>query len=169
MRFTTPYVWATAFVVVGAIGHSPVLASEASDVTSRVKQLVDHFNKGDLSGDMADTLQVIDDFPPFFWDGKNALAEWDRAYVEETKRRSIKKTSMTLAERIHVEVRDDHAYVVVGAVSHFIHRNGRQSREWGILTLALTKTEQTWKVSALTWSKDTFRKNEIAALETKQR
>ena len=156
MRFTLPYVWATAFVVVGAIGHSPVLASEASDVTSRVKQLVDHFNKGDLSGDMSATLQVIDDFPPFVWQGKNALAEWDRAYVDEAKRRSINKTSMTLEERIHVKVRDDHAYVVVRAISHFVHRNGAQSRERGTLTLALTKTEQTWKVSALTWSKDTF-------------
>jgi hypothetical protein len=156
VRFTLPYVWATAFVIVGAIGHSPVLASEASDVTSRVQQLVEHFNKGDLSGDMADTLQVIDDFPPFFWDGKSALAEWDRAYVDETKRRSIVKTSMTLGERIHVEVRDDHAYVVVRAISNFMHRNGGQSRERGTLTLALTKTEQTWKVSALTWSKGTF-------------
>jgi ketosteroid isomerase-like protein len=151
-----PYVRATAFVVVGAVGHDPVLASEASDVTSRVQQLVEHFNKGDLSGDMADTLQVVDDFPPFFWDGKNALAEWDGAYVGETKLRSIVKTSITLEERIHVEVRDDHAYVVVRAISHFMHRNGGQSREWGTLTLALTKTEQSWKVSALTWSRGTF-------------
>ena len=61
MRFTVPYVLATAFVV-GAIGHSPVLASDASDVTSRVQQLVEHFNKGDaLTGDVADTLQIIDD------------------------------------------------------------------------------------------------------------
>jgi hypothetical protein len=126
VRSALSYLLAAVFVVVVTFHRIPVLASDASDVVSRVQQLIEHFNKGDaLAGDTVDTLQVIDDFPPFFWNGQNALAEWNKAFGIEKKRRSIVKTSMTLGKVTQVDVYDDHAYVVVSATCYFTHRNGR--------------------------------------------
>jgi ketosteroid isomerase-like protein len=157
VRFTLSHLLAAALAIFVTFGQGSAFASDANDVVSHVQELIQHFNKGEaLSADMADTLQVIDDFPPFFWNGKNALAEWGKAFGIETERRSIVKTSMTLGKATLVDVRDDHAYVVVSATCFFTHRNGRHDQERGTLTLALTKTDQMWKVSAITWSKGSF-------------
>jgi ketosteroid isomerase-like protein len=143
------------FLLVLSLGCAPVFATETDSVVSRVRQTVEDFNKGDaaaLARDMVDAPQIIDEFPPFFWGGPNAMSDWAHAFTVETARQSISATSMRLLKVTHVDVRGDSAYVVVPAICTFTLRSG-QRLESGILTLALTKSDQTWRISAFSWTK----------------
>lgn len=147
------------------LGIYPAVASETDDVVAVVRKTVDDFNKGDdaaFAKDLTEAPHVIDEFPPFFWSGADALQSWDKAYRAEMERNSFVKTVMSLQKPRHVDVRDGHAYVVVSAICDFTQKTKKHVRESGILTMALTKSEGTsdqpksgaaWRVSALTWTK----------------
>jgi hypothetical protein len=148
--------WLAVFFFFATLCVTPGRADERGEVMSVVKQTVADFNNGNMSAlakDLVDAPQIIDDFPPFFWNGSKAFDDWNHAFEIDAARRSIVGTSMKLLDAKHIDVLGDSAYVVVPAICYFTLRSGH-SEEAGQLTLALTRSDQTWRISAFAWSKD---------------
>ena len=58
---------------------SPAAASEKTNVIATVKQYMSSFNKGDkdaATAACAAQASIIDEFPPYAWQGATACADW---------------------------------------------------------------------------------------------
>jgi hypothetical protein len=58
---------------------SPAAESEKTDVIATVKQYVGNINKGDKGAVIAACAaqaSIIDEFPPYAWQGATACADW---------------------------------------------------------------------------------------------
>jgi hypothetical protein len=154
-----------ALLCAAVIGIHPASATEKDDVLTRVRDAVEHFNKGDeaaFAKDMADAPLVIDEFPPFAWSGPDALQAWGTAWKAEMERKSITKAVMKLHDATHIDIRDGRAFVIIPAICDFTLKNDKRSRESGSLTLVLTKSEPAgtgqasaggWRIAASTWTR----------------
>ena len=143
----------TAFVVV--LFSFPAFASDQVDAFSIVERFVEAWNKNDaatVANLSIESLAIIDEFPPHLWQGPNALVEWGKDYDAESKRIAATDAIVTLSKPTVVEANGSYAYVVVPAVYSFVH-NAQRSEDKGIITVALRKLGQNWRVAALTWTK----------------
>lgn len=130
---------------------------EKADVTKTVQGFVDAFNKGDTKtagAVCAEQTQIIDEFPPYEWQGAGACSKWMAAYDEDAKKNAITDGVVTLSKPRHVDVTGDHAYVVVPA-DYAFKQNGKPVKETAsTLTIVLRKSGTSWRISAWTWSKN---------------
>lgn len=144
---------ALAVTVVAAL---PAAATDKTDVVATVNKFVDSFNKGDMkamAATCADQASIIDEFPPYEWHGAGACAKWTEAYDADAKKNGITDGSVTIGTPRHVDVTADRAYVVVGANYKF-KQNGKPVQETGsTLTIALQKTDGTWRMTGWAWAK----------------
>ncbi len=107
---------ATLFAVGLMVG--PASASETLDVMRTVWQFVGSFNKGDVKtalGDCAAQSSIIDEFPPYIWQGATGCADWSKDFAAYIKKNNMTDPKVTLGLLRHVDVSGDRAYVVVPA------------------------------------------------------
>lgn len=139
-----------------AVLYLPAVGQDKAAVTKTVEGFVDAFNKGDTKAAgavCAEQTQIIDEFPPYAWNGSGACAQWMAAYDEDAKKNGITDGVVTLGSPRHVDVTADHAYVVVPADYTFKQR-GKPVREIAsTLTIVLRKNAGGWRIMAWSWSK----------------
>jgi ketosteroid isomerase-like protein len=146
---------AVSLVVFVLLLITPASASEETDVFARAQQLVDAWNKNDsatVTGLVTESIEIIDVFPPYHWSGPQAMHDWGNDFAADAKVNSVTEPSVELLQPTHVEVRGDSAYLVVPAIFHW-KKGGEKMQEKGIVTSALHKVEQKWRVAAFTWTK----------------
>ena len=143
-------------LVIVAVASVPAVAPAASGVMSAVSQFVDGFNKGDmkmLASACADEVSIIDEFPPYQWHGHGACAKWSSDYEADAKKNGITDGHITLITPSHIDVVEDRAYVVASA-DYAYKEKGKALKEVGsILTVALQKDMDGWRIVAWAWSK----------------
>jgi hypothetical protein len=143
-----------ALVVFGSATASSV-ASNESEVLAPVHQFVDSFNKGDVTtapAGCSDVTSIIDDFPPFGWQGAGACAKWMDSYKTFAAANGIADMVITLENPKHVDIVDDRAYVVVPA-NYTLKKAGKIVKKTGsILTIALLKGASGWHITAWAWA-----------------
>ena len=126
-------------------------------VTKTVQGFVDAFNKGDTKAAAAvcaGQTQIIDEFPPYEWNGAGACGKWMAAYDEDAKKNGITDGVVTLGSPRHVDIAGNHAYVVVPA-DYAFKQNGKPVKETAsALTIVLRKSAAGWHISAWSWSKN---------------
>jgi ketosteroid isomerase-like protein len=144
-------------VALGAVLVLPAVSQDQEAVTTTVQGFVDAFNKGNTKAAetvCAEQTQIIDEFPPYEWNGPGACAKWMAAYDEDAKKNAITDGVVTLASPRHLDITGDHAYVVVPA-DYAFNRNGKPVKETAsVLTIVLTKSSGAWRISAWAWSKN---------------
>jgi ketosteroid isomerase-like protein len=132
-----------------------VAASEQTDVMATVHQFVNGFNKGDTKTELtacADQASIIDEFPPYVWQGTAACSRWANDYEADAKKNGTTEAAVALDNPRHVEVTGDRAYVVVPATFTF-KQKGKPMKETGsTLTVALQKTSAGWRITAWAWA-----------------
>lgn len=137
------------------VATATAAAAEQGDVMTPVHQLVDGFNKGDISlalAACADQAFIIDEFPPYQWSGAGACSSWAQAFDADAKKNGITEPVVTLGKPRHVEVVGDDAYVIAPA-SYAWKQNGKPMKETNsTLTAVLHKTAAGWRITSWTWS-----------------
>ena len=132
-------------------------AAQDSAVMKTVQGFVDAFNKGDTKAALAmcaEQAQIIDEFPPFEWQGAGACAKWFAAYDADAKKNAVTDGAVTLGTPRHVDVAGERAYVVVPA-DYTFKANGKPDKETASdLTIVLRKGAAGWRISAWAWSKN---------------
>jgi len=144
---------AVALAVVMAAGTA--VASDKDDAMGTVKQFIDGFNKGDEKTALAACASpafIIDEFPPFAWQGATACADWAKDFEANAKKDVITDPVVTLQKPRHVYVAGDLAYVVVPANYDYKQKGKKVSQKGSTLTAALQKGTAGWRITAWTWS-----------------
>jgi ketosteroid isomerase-like protein len=145
-----------AFTLAVSTGVHPA-ASQDPAVMATVNQFVSSFNQGDTkaaAAACADQTSIIDEFPPYAWDGAGACMRWMADYDADARKNGITDGAVTLGAPRHVDIAGDRAYVVV-PTDYEYKRNGQPAKETGsMLTVALQKSAAGWRITAWSWAKN---------------
>jgi ketosteroid isomerase-like protein len=144
---------AMALVVVMAAGTAS--ASDQTDVMATVRQFIDGFNKGDVKSALAacaSPASIVDEFPPYAWQGATACADWANDFEANARKNGITDSVVTLQKPKHVDVTGDRAYVVVPANYDYKVKGKKSSQKGSIMALALQKTPEGWRITGWSWA-----------------
>ncbi|HEY6860503.1 MAG TPA: hypothetical protein VI358_12050 [Pseudolabrys sp.] len=143
-----------AAVMAGSASASDNISTpDKIDVMRPVREFVDSFNKGDVKAACANQSTIIDEFPPYLWQGATACADWSNDFDAFRAKNGIVDPKITLGLGQHVDVMGDRAYVVVPAHLTFKQNGKRVSERDPILTVSLQKIADTWRIAGWAWSK----------------
>lgn len=130
-------------------------ASPNDEMTAPIHRFMDAFNKGDAAAAAAahveNDLVIIDEVPPYVWQGRDAFKSWNRDLASNDQKLGITDEFVTLGETTRVESSGDRAYVVVAAVYTF-KQKGVAMREPAQMTFSLRKEPTGWRISGWTWT-----------------
>jgi ketosteroid isomerase-like protein len=122
-----------------------------------IRTFADTFNKGDVSGAAAThaataELVIIDEPPPYVWQGAQAFQAWVNDLAADEKARGITDQHVEIGTPSRVEVKGDGAYVITPSVYSF-KENGVAMRESAQMTFVLKKEASgAWLIHAWTWT-----------------
>ena len=139
-----------------ALMAGSVSASERPDVMRTIWHFVDSFNKGDVKaalGDCSAQAAIIDEIPPYLWQGATGCADWSNDFDAYLKKNGITDPKVTLFGPTHIDVTGDRAYVVVPANFTYRQNGKRITERRSILTVALQKVADVWRISGWAWAK----------------
>jgi ketosteroid isomerase-like protein len=121
-----------------------------------IRHYIDAFNKGDEEG-MAAAFAVpgsiLDGMAPHVWQGPTATLDWYRDVLIEGEQHGASGYLVTLGEPLHNNVTGDSAYVVVPASMTFNVHGKQVSQTGAVLTVALRKLAEGWRIAAWAWAK----------------
>jgi len=129
-------------------------ASDELDVIRTVRQFIDSFNKGDLKAALntcAGQSAIIDEFPPYAWQGPTGCADWLRDFDAYAKKNGITNPTAVLG-RSHVDVTEGRAYMVTPTRFTF-KKNGKRFSEQGLIVTVLQNSANTWRITGWAWAK----------------
>jgi len=130
-------------------------ATDQTDVTKTVRQFVDSFNKGDMKSTIAacaSPASVVDEFPPYTWQGPTACSDWVRDYDAAGKQEGITAGHVALGKPLHVEVVGDDAYTVFPVTFSSKHKGKLVTEPPARIVVVLHKVADGWKITAWAWS-----------------
>jgi ketosteroid isomerase-like protein len=136
------------------VGTGSAVASQETEVMAPVRRFVDGFNKSDIKmaqAACADQAFIIDDFPPHEWHGARATAKWLDDYDAYAKKNGITGGTVTLGKLRHIDVIAGYAYMVV-QTNFSLTKKGKLVKETGLMTLALHKGANGWRITAWAWA-----------------
>jgi len=142
-------------VVAVALAAASAAATDQTDVLKTVHQFVDSFNKGDMKSSLAtcaSPASVIDEFPPYAWQGPTACADWARDYDAAGKQEGITAGHVAMGKPLHVEVVGDHAYTVFPVTFSSKHKGKLVTEPPAKLVVVLHKGAEGWKITSWAWS-----------------
>jgi hypothetical protein len=100
----------------------------------------------------ADQTSILDEFPPYRWQGGGACTAWANDYDADAKKNGITDGTVTLGIPRHIDIVGDRAYVVVPA-NYLFKQKGKPMKETGAtFTIALQNGNAGWRITAWTWS-----------------
>jgi hypothetical protein len=151
---------AVALVVVsfsaadGARAAGDASAQDKAAAFSVMRAIADTWNSG--HGFATDTfessLTIVDNTPPYLFQGPHAVDAWIEAYRDQLPKGSKDaKTSLHLSQPQTVEIEGTHAYIAVGAEWR-VEQNGRSEVSHGVITAILHHSDEQWRVAAWTWT-----------------
>ena len=153
MQKTIAALFAAVVLAGSASASDKILARDEIDVMRPVRQFIDSFNKGDVKSGCAGQSAIIDEFPPYLWQGAAACADWSSDFNTYREKNGIVDPKITLGLGQHVDVTGDRAYVVVQAHLTFKQNGKRVSERDPLLTVSLQKIADTWRIAGWAWSK----------------
>jgi hypothetical protein len=146
---------AAAFVWIAVAAPARAQTADA-DLMAPIQKFVDSFNKGDAAGAAAThaasaDLTIIDEVPPYIWNGSKAFHAWGADLESDAKKNGITEPMVTLGKATRTEQRGDRAYVVVPAVYTF-KQGGAAMREAAQMTFVLGKGASGWLIHGWAWT-----------------
>ena len=144
----------TAALMAGpASASDKISTSDKIDVMRPVREFVDSFNRGEMKTACANQSTIIDEFPPYLWQGATACADWSNDFDVFREKNGIVDPKITLGLGQYIDVVGDRAYVVVQAHLTFKQNEKRVSERDPLLTVSLQKVADTWRIAGWAWSK----------------
>ena len=141
-------------IAVAIVGAEPLAASQETDLMVPVRQFIDGFNKRDIKmveAACAEQTFVIDDFPPHQWRGQKAISRWFHDLVRLSEKDRMSDILVTPSKPRHVHIAGTNAYAVVPIDLRY-REKGRLVKTTGLMTLALRKSVEGWRIAACSWT-----------------
>jgi ketosteroid isomerase-like protein len=145
-------------VAMAVLLATSVAASEKADVMSVVHEWVDAANKGDMKTFVALCARqstLVDDFPPFVWQGPDGCAKWWSDNQALAKAEALTDEKVILGKPLRLSVTGDHAYLITRDDFIFAAKGKRMKETGAIHTFVLQKSASGWRVSSETWASAT--------------
>ena len=139
-----------------ALAVTPAAASDKSDVMAVVNQFNDGLNKGDVKTALAACATpsaIIDEFPPYNWQGATSCADWAKDFGTYNAANGITVPIAKLGKPRHVDITGDRAYVVAPATYTYKQHGKKVTEAGSTLTVALQKAPTGWAITSWAWSK----------------
>ena len=128
------------------------MSSDIAVITA-VTEMVEAVNRGDMGAAIAafsESPLIIEDIPPFRWDGADAVSGWLSAMGANAARLKISAIAMSIGEPSRIEVEEGRAYALFpGRLS--MTGGGADMTADGLLTFTL-RAEDCWVIDSLIWS-----------------
>ena len=127
---------------------------EKAAVMSVMQTVADAWNsgKGIARDCFESSLTIVDNTPPYLFEGPRAMDDWVEAYRNgQPKETRDAKTTLQFSPPRSVKIKDSHAYIAVPA-DWSVEHDGHSDVAHGIVTASLTNRDQHWRISAWTWS-----------------
>lgn len=143
-----------ACLAMAALASASPAAAANPAVEAPIHQFIDAFDKGDMKTAGAaflPSVTIIDEIPPFYWQGAGAFAGWGGDLMKASKAGGMSDESVTLGKVTDEIVAGDNAYVVIEATFAF-KQKGVAIREPAHMSYALKKTAAGWKIAGWAWS-----------------
>jgi ketosteroid isomerase-like protein len=129
---------------------------KTNDPLATVHQYIEAFNRGDAKG-MAAAFAVpgsiLDGMAPHVWHGPTATEDWYKDVLAEGEHAGASGYVVTLDEPRHVNITGDNAYIVLPASMTFKVRGTEITQTGAVLTVALRKLAEGWRIAAWAWAK----------------
>lgn len=142
-------------VCLAGLSAASTAAAANAQVEAPIHQFIDAFDKGDAKGAAAAFLTsgvtIIDEAPPFIWQGPEAFATWAGDLAKDDKAAGMSGESVTLGPVKREVISGETAYVIMAATFGF-RQKGVAMREVGEMTYALRKTVTGWKIAGWAWT-----------------
>jgi ketosteroid isomerase-like protein len=152
MRFST----IGLVLAVCLAGPAPAQApAQPGDALAAIARFTDAVNHGDMPGALSYFGQaptVVDDLAPYRWQGPGAGGAWMAAMGGNAQARGITVINMQLGKASRLEADGASAYAVIPGVLRFTFKDGHSEHADGMLTFALQRVGEAWKIDALTWT-----------------
>jgi ketosteroid isomerase-like protein len=145
----------TSFAVATLLASGVAAAPARPEVMAPIRQFIDGFNKGDAKTALAacaSPASVIDEIPPYAWQGPTACQDWANEFEAWAKKNGISAPFVVLGKARHVDASGDRAYVVLPATFKYKHDGKAASQTGATLTVALQKIPDGWRITGWTWS-----------------
>ena len=142
------------FFGVGAQAAEVKNEQESAAVMSVMQTVADTWNSGKgIARDCFDSsLTIVDNTPPYLFEGPRAMDDWVEAYRNgQPKETRDAKTTLQFSPPRSVKIKSEHAYISVPA-DWSVEHDGHSDVAHGIVTASLTNRDQHWRISAWTWS-----------------
>ena len=127
---------------------------DKNGVIRAVSNMVDAVNHGDFTSAgnaFTQTAVIIEDIPPFRWQGRDAVSHWLSAMGSNAATLGISSVAMSLGEETRLELDGREAYAVFagqlclkGASVYLVAD--------GTLTFTLRAQNERWLIDTLVWS-----------------
>ena len=139
----------------GLLSTASAAAAANAELAAPIHQFIDAFNKGDgkTAGatHLAAGVTIIDEVPPYIWQGPKAFETWAADLTKNDAAAGITEEKVTLGAVTREVVSPDAAYVIVAATYSF-KQKGVAMREPAQMTFALKKDSGVWKIAGWTWT-----------------
>jgi len=132
------------------------LSLEQTAVLEPVQVFVAAFNVGDTTRMLsvcAAEMSILDEFPPFAWQGPGACAQWLEDYDTNARTEGLTEGAVVLGAVRHVDIVGDRAYVVSGVAFTWRRRGEPQEETGATFTCALARGVAGWQITGWAWSK----------------
>jgi|GEM_PF-555604 opacity protein-like surface antigen len=137
-----------------ALLPSAAVAANAQ-IEATVRQFIDAFDKGDAKAaaatHIASGASIIDEVPPYGWQGPKAFGTWAADLAKHDKALGISEEAVTLGKMSRELVSGSTAYVIFEATYSF-KQKGVAMHEPAQMTFALMKVGAAWKIAGWTWT-----------------
>ena len=123
------------------------------DVAGSIDRFVNAVNAGEFGAALAHftpDATIVEDIPPYRWQGPQAGSQWLAAMGENAARSGLTGIAMKLGDATRVEVDSDNAYAVYAAVLT-LSGDDLRLQSGGCLTFTLQRGETGWLINALSW------------------
>ena len=139
----------------GLLSTASAAAAANAELAAPIHQFIDAFNKGDgkTAGatHLAAGVTIIDEVPPYIWQGPKAFETWAADLTKNDAAAGITEEKVTLGAVTREVVSPQTAYVIVAATYTF-KQKGAPMREPAQMTFALTNTADGWKIAGWSWT-----------------
>jgi len=139
----------------GLLSTASAAAAANAELAAPIHQFIEAFNKGDgkTAGatHLAAGVTIIDEVPPYIWQGPKAFETWAADLTKNDAAGGITEEKVTLGAVTREVVSPATAYVIVAATYTF-KQKGVAMREPAQMTFALKKESGAWKIAGWSWT-----------------
>lgn len=138
----------TGFAISANPGVDPAVAAPAKALASALSELQPF--PADL---FTSTAIVVDEFPPFTWQGKDAAKTWYEGYLALAKGSGMSNIVVTVSDPDrNTTLAANRAYVTFPTTIKYTMK-GKREEERGRWTLVLEKQGDKWRIASHSWDR----------------